>query len=72
MKDKQGRPYLKLAEAAVGKMVKVDGDFTCLAPWSEHAIEHDGDGAFIRCSDGKHHLSGQADDGENCIGVYPA
>lgn len=71
-KDKQGRDYAKLSELKAGDTVEVDGDFTCLKPWTKHMIATDDGGMFIPCSDGKHHLSNQADDGVHCIGIYRA
>jgi len=70
-KDKQGRPYAKISELKAGNRIKVDGDFTCLAPWTEHEVKQDDDGLYVSCKEGKHHLKGQADDGEHCIGIYP-
>jgi len=70
-KDKQGRAYAKLSELRAGAMVKVDGDFTCLEPWTAHEVKQDAAGVYVECQDGKHHLNGQADDGEHCIGIYP-
>lgn len=70
MKDKQGREYAKLSELKEGDQVQVDGDFTCMEPWSKLTVQRDGDGIFIPCRDGSHHLAGQADDGENIVGVY--
>lgn len=70
MKDKQGREYAKLSVLKEGDLIQVDGDFTCLEPWSEHTVQKDNDGLFIPCRSGTHHLGGQADDGENCVGIY--
>lgn len=69
-KDKQGRSYAKLSELREGATVQVDGDFTCLKPWTEHEVKIDADGHYVDCADGEHHLNGQADDGEHCIGAY--
>ena len=30
------------------------------------------DGLYLLCARGRHYLSGQADDGEHCVGVYKA
>jgi hypothetical protein len=71
-KDKQGRDYAKLSELRAGDMVQVDGDFTCLEPWTKHEVKASDDGLYIECGDGQHELAGQADDGEHCVGVYRA
>lgn len=71
--DNQGRAYAKLNELKLGDTVSVDGDFTCLEPWSQHKVclTTSGGRPFIRCRDGRHMLAGQADDGIHCVGVYP-
>lgn len=71
IKDKKGRAYAKLSQLKAGQMVWVDGGFTCLPPWTKREVKQDADGLYIDCSEGTHHLAGQADDGEHCIGIYP-
>lgn len=70
MKDKQGREYARLSQLKEGDTIQVDGDFTCINPWEKLTVGRDKSGLFIPCRDGGHHLAGQADDGENCVGVY--
>lgn len=71
-KDKQGRPYAKMSELKAGDVVEIDGDFTCMKPWTKQPVQNDKDGLFLECEEGHHYLSGQADDGEHCVGVYLA
>lgn len=70
--DKQKRPYAKLSELKAGDVVTVDGDFTCIEPWSQRTVYEDEQrNLCIECDEGSHALSGQADDdGEHLIGVY--
>lgn len=69
--DNIGRPYAKLPEIKVGDVLEADDGFTCLAKGDQCPVEQDGDGLFVKCSDGTHHLSGQADDGVHVAGFYP-
>lgn len=83
MKDKQGRVYANMNDLNPGDTVTVDGGFCCLAPWSQHTVEQDEDGLFVRCAgpDGeypagseKHYLDGQLSHGRNkqaLVGIYP-
>lgn len=67
--DIAGRPYAKLSELKAGDVVELDADFTCRAPGKARLFIQDGELAF-ECSCGGHILSGQADDGEHCVGIY--
>lgn len=70
-KDKQGRQYAKLSDLKVGDTVTVDGDFTCLNPWSQHEVKSDAVGLYLTCKEGEHHLAGQQDDpGDDLTGIY--
>lgn len=70
-KDKQGRPYARLGELNAGDTVTVDGDFTCIEPWSHHVVKRDGAGLYIECKEGEHHLAGQQDGpGDHLTGIY--
>lgn len=60
-KDKQGRPYARQSELKAGDTVTVDGDFTCLKPWTQHVVKEDGLGLYLECKEGEHHLAGQQD-----------
>lgn len=73
MKDKQGREYLKLAEAKEGMTVTVDGDFgSCLKGWSTHSLKQDAEGLYVLCSKGRHHLQDQVYNNDtHCVGIYP-
>jgi len=69
--DIQGHQYAKVDDVKAGDTVTVDGDFTCMAPWSQHVVQADKDGLFIACGAGGHDLSGQIDDnGEYYLGIY--
>lgn len=67
--DKFGRAYLKLADAKQG-LVDLDGGFTCHSMGKTMLFIRNGEPYFM-CKDGDHFISGQADDGIHCIGVYP-
>ena len=71
MRDKQGREYAKVSDLRAGDLVKVDGDFTCLEPWTTHLVQANTDGLWIDCNDEhhQHYLSGQIDNGYY-IGIY--
>lgn len=71
--DTRGRAYLKLSDAKPGQKIICDGGFTCMDNFETARLARDlttGDLYFI-CIDGTHYISGQADDGEHCIGLYP-
>lgn len=71
MKDKQGREYLKLSEAKEGQIVELDDGFTCHeAGKVELKADVEGKLYFV-CSEHMHMIDGQADDGINCVGIYP-
>ena len=72
-------PYAKLSALAEGSVVIVDGDFTCMKPWSKHVVKNEADRKdtsdylYIRCNKGTHRLIGQlADDDDTLIGVFHA
>ncbi len=70
-KDKQGRPYARLSELKAGDTVTIDGDFTCLKPWTQHVVKEGGIGLYVECKEGEHHLAGQqGGPGDHCTGVY--
>lgn len=71
--DKQGRPYLKISEAKPGQKIICDGGFTCMDPFETTRLARDltTGGLYFICADGYHYLSGQADDDEHCVGLYP-
>lgn len=69
--DKSGRAYLKLTDAKDGMLVELDEGFTCRSA-GKAMLYSDGSGAiYFNCDDGSHDISGQADDGIHCIGIYP-
>ncbi len=70
-KDKQGRPYARLNDLKAGDTVTIDGDFTCLPPWSQHVVKSDDIGLYVECKEGEHHLAGQQDGPcDHLTGVY--
>lgn len=71
MKDSNGREYLKLSEASKGQIVELDDGFTCHKAGNVTLHADDKGELWFDCDDGGHHISGQADDGIHCIGIYP-
>ncbi len=69
--DKQGRAYAKLSELKAGDEIELDDGFTC-ASAGKKIVKETPYGLAFDCSegDGSHTISGQADDGEHCIGIY--
>ncbi len=71
--DLSGRPWLRLADAKAGQMIETDAGFTCIGAGEKTEILADANGGlYFICEDGTHYLSGQADDGEHCVGLYAA
>jgi len=75
MQDKNGREYLKLADAKQGMIVELDDGFTCRRA-GKAMLYHDGakmgpHGIYFMCEEGSHYIDGQVDDGIHCIGIYP-
>lgn len=71
MRDKHNVPYAKLSMLRAGDKIRLDSGFTCIEA-SETSVCSDKDGLFFHCAEGHHYLSGQADNGEDCVGVYRA
>jgi hypothetical protein len=67
--DLSGRPWLKLNEAKAGMLIETDAGFTCIEA-RRITLQSDKAGLFFACADGKHYISGQADDGIHCVGLY--
>lgn len=72
MIDLQGREYARIDQLKPGDVVQVDGDFTCMKPWSKSQVCIDDEGElYLHCSEGRHDLSGQLiDDSQYLMGVY--
>lgn len=70
--DTAGRAWLKLADAEAGQEVELDSGFTC-HPAGRVKIEGSASrkGLWFECSNGKHFIDSQADDGIHCVGIYP-
>jgi hypothetical protein len=73
MKDKQRRLYARLPDLKVGDYVVVDGDFTCLEPWSRHEVLGEKDNLYIKCTSGNHFLDAQLQEHTKgyLMGIYP-
>lgn len=69
MNDKASRPYAKLSTLKAGDRVELDAGFTCHKSGIV-TLEQDELGLFFKCDEGEHHISGQADNGEDLIGIY--
>lgn len=67
--DKFGIEYLKLSNAKQG-FVHLDCGFTCHSKGKTMLFARNGEFYFM-CDDGEHFISGQADDGIHCVGIYP-
>lgn len=70
MDDINGRKYAKLSALKVGDKVELDDGFTCHKAGIVEIIKSDIGKLGFKCSAGFHEISGQADDGEHCVGVY--
>lgn len=68
--DKQGRPYARLSDLKQGDTVHVDGDFTCVDPWSNRIVRSDDHGLYIHCAEGHHYLDGQLNRRGYLAGIY--
>lgn len=67
--DTNGRPWAKLSELEAHRLVELDGGFTCHKA-GPVTLYQDEVGLYFECEDGRHYVSGQADDGEHCVGIY--
>ena len=71
MKDLQGRPYATALQAVPGRIVQVDGDFTCLPKGAVRKVLGTVEEPYIRCSCGYHLLAGQLSRcGRYYVGLY--
>lgn len=68
--DTSGRPWLRLSKAKAGQIIETDSGFTCIGTGEKVALLADDHGLYFLCEDGEHYISGQADDGEYCVGLY--
>ena len=70
--DKQGRPWAKLLELKPGDEIDLDSGFTCAS--GRKTVKATQYGLAFDCAEGEsaHVISGHADDGEHCVGVYRA
>lgn len=67
--DKSGKPYAKLSELKVNDKVMLNASFSCHSG-GETVLEQDEQGLYFKCKVGKHYISGQAVNGEHCVGIY--
>lgn len=68
--DTNGRPYAKLAELTQGDFIETDTGFDCVKAGKYYVLADRKRELFIACRSGRHYLSGQADDGIHCVGIY--
>ena len=70
--DKTGRPYAQLSKLKPGDILEADAGFDCMDCGAHYPVKGNCNGElYIECtSPSGHKLDGQADDGENLIGLY--
>lgn len=68
--DNAGRAYLRMDQARGGQVVELDDGFTCRGKGRAMLYAAEG-GLYFCCDHGSHFISGQADDGIHCVGIYP-
>lgn len=66
-----GREWAKLSELKPGDHVLADDGFTCGMNGKTLEVSQDDHGLYVPCNEGKHHLDGQADDGDHLVGLWP-
>ena len=62
--------YAKLSTLHPGDTVSLDPGFTCHPAGKVVLQADDRMQLYFDCTEGKHFIAGQADDGEHCVGVY--
>ena len=67
--DINNRPYAKLSTLSIGDTVELDSGFTCCAG-KRVLFANEKQDLYFECTEGRHFLFGQADDGEHCVGIY--
>jgi hypothetical protein len=68
--DTSGVEWARLSQLKPGATVRADDGFTCIKDGAVLVVGIDDRGSlFVPCSDGEHHLDGQCDDGDHCIGL---
>lgn len=67
-----GRPWATLSTLKPGDKLQADPGFTCIRANDILTIQGCEHGLFVPCSEGKHFLDGQADDGEHLVGFWQA
>lgn len=65
MTDDNSIYVTKASDVRAGTIIKVDGGFTRLPPFSLHVVVEDAGGVYVPCGTGKHYLDGQYDDDES-------
>jgi hypothetical protein len=67
----ENRPWARLSSLRAGSVVELDEGFTCHPAGEVTLLQDDRTGElYFECTCGRHLISGQADDGEHCVGVY--
>lgn len=69
--DRHGNEWVKLSELREGDKVRLDRSFDCHAAGLVKIEESASGELYFDCSEGRHYLSGQADDGDHLVGIYP-
>jgi len=69
MLDKNGREYAKLSQLEPGDEIELDTGFTCHKAGMTY-VRRDHNGLYFLCDEGHHYLNGQADNGEDLVGLY--
>ena len=72
MKDLHGRDYAKLSKLGVGDKIELDAGFTCHCKGTTYVRLDKHRQLYFLCDEAHHILSGQADNGEDLIGIYHA
>ena len=69
----EGPAVVPVSAVDIGMKLICDGGFTCMKEGAMKHVWGDKDGLFVRCTDGRHYLSGQIDEsGENYVGFWLA
>lgn len=69
--DISGIEWARLSHLKPGDRLRADGGFTCILEDATPPVKAESDGRlYVPCSDGRHYLDGQADDGEHLVGMY--
>ncbi len=68
--DKNGRVYLRIADAKAGQTIELDDAFTCCKTGKATLFTNNNGLLGFKCDSGEHLLGGQAED-DYYLGAYP-